>query len=293
MVPSKKDFIANNIIPANDNDAFNDGKCAYCWGTYDDDHLPARILPCNHVFGWPCIMEWLDSSATSHLCMVCRTQLYQADFWTDMKRISVVASLQVILTFFAVNFFKIPRWLRKVILAWTFRNEPCVWAHKILSWTDFRHRNPAVQTDMAFLLISLFEILTHLFILFATKSALELPLLFTDSAFCLWDNWAISSPEGKATASSLHILMALNAARLGWRDFIQGKIHNRKDQVLLAAFFVGTVVLQHFEHLWIIVCYYQSWSATVGWFGYAIHIWNHLDIVDVLRYMVQRIVAGS
>lgn len=53
---SKSSFLEKRVIPANDNDAFNNGKCAYCWGPYDsEEHPPVRILPCNHVFGKDCL----------------------------------------------------------------------------------------------------------------------------------------------------------------------------------------------------------------------------------------------
>ncbi|KAF1946759.1 hypothetical protein EJ02DRAFT_335274 [Clathrospora elynae] len=40
---SKQTFIENKVFPANDDDKFNDNKCTFCWGPYDQDH-PERFL---------------------------------------------------------------------------------------------------------------------------------------------------------------------------------------------------------------------------------------------------------
>lgn len=52
---SKNTFVKDRVVPANDNDVFNDNKCTFCWGPYDKDHSGACVLPCNHVFGRDCL----------------------------------------------------------------------------------------------------------------------------------------------------------------------------------------------------------------------------------------------
>jgi hypothetical protein len=45
VLPTKETFLLQNVIPVNDNDAFNDNKCTFRWGPYEDEHPGVRILP--------------------------------------------------------------------------------------------------------------------------------------------------------------------------------------------------------------------------------------------------------
>jgi hypothetical protein len=74
---TKKAFLSRNVIPVNDNDAFNDNKCTFCWGPYDDEHPGVRILPCNHIFGRDCLPQIINAPNGDH-CPICRTPLFRA-----------------------------------------------------------------------------------------------------------------------------------------------------------------------------------------------------------------------
>jgi hypothetical protein len=84
-LPTKKIFLAQNVIPANDNDDFNDNKCTFCWGPYDDDHPGVRVLPCNHVFGRECLEEMIKASNGDH-CPICRTPLFRPPLKVALER---------------------------------------------------------------------------------------------------------------------------------------------------------------------------------------------------------------
>jgi hypothetical protein len=78
-LPTKEVFLAQNVVPANDNDAFNDNKCTFYWGTYDDEHPSVRVLPCNHVFGRECLDEMIKAPNGDH-SPICRKPLFKLPF---------------------------------------------------------------------------------------------------------------------------------------------------------------------------------------------------------------------
>jgi hypothetical protein len=96
MLLSKEYFKRKNIIPARDNDTFNDGKCCYCWGEYNDSHKAVRILPSNHVLGHECLLELIEKSPTGDLCPKCRTPLFGCGFLVGELDDEVLAYLDIL-----------------------------------------------------------------------------------------------------------------------------------------------------------------------------------------------------
>lgn len=92
---TKADFIKDGIMPANDDDKFNDNRCAYCWGSYDADHPAVRVLPCNHVFGKDCLLEVIETSKTGDLCMVCRQPLFRRPLWRLISDLLIALALPI------------------------------------------------------------------------------------------------------------------------------------------------------------------------------------------------------
>jgi hypothetical protein len=62
------------LVPANPNDVYYNGRCAFCWRYYDDHHRGVR-LPCNHIFGADCLIE-LFQSGNVQICPICRTEWF-------------------------------------------------------------------------------------------------------------------------------------------------------------------------------------------------------------------------
>lgn len=75
-VSRRQNFLRTRIVPANDNDVYKTNKCSFCWGSYDEDYPAVCVIPCNHVFGRPCIEETTAASA-GDLCPICRVALFR------------------------------------------------------------------------------------------------------------------------------------------------------------------------------------------------------------------------
>ncbi|KAF1914446.1 hypothetical protein BDU57DRAFT_540374 [Ampelomyces quisqualis] len=82
---SKATFVKEKVVPANDKDVFNDNRCAFCWGPYDEDHPGARVLPCNHVFGRDCLTQMINTTNGNH-CSVCQTLWFRPDLHVAVGR---------------------------------------------------------------------------------------------------------------------------------------------------------------------------------------------------------------
>ncbi|KAI1668291.1 Ring finger domain containing protein [Pyrenophora tritici-repentis] len=73
---SKKTFLKQHVVPSSPYDKFNDDICAFCLCEYNDsDHLAVRVLPCNHVFGRPCLLIMIGGHQ-GHLCSLCAAPLF-------------------------------------------------------------------------------------------------------------------------------------------------------------------------------------------------------------------------
>ena len=114
---SKDRFLAKYVIPANDNDAFNDNKCTFCWNSYTSEHPGVRILPCNHVFGHPCLLEMINAPNGS-LCPICRSPLFRPPLYSTLRRVVIGYALSLTLkVLIGINkcivFWKtLPAWLK-------------------------------------------------------------------------------------------------------------------------------------------------------------------------------------
>ncbi|CAA9966943.1 Ubiquitin-protein ligase/ zinc ion binding protein [Pyrenophora teres f. maculata] len=74
---SKEAFLNQHVVPATPHDKFNDNKCSFCWDKYNDGNHPAvRVLPCNHVFGRPCLLHMIEG-ANGHRCPICTTPFFR------------------------------------------------------------------------------------------------------------------------------------------------------------------------------------------------------------------------
>jgi hypothetical protein len=102
VLPTKAIFLAQNVVPANDNDAFNDNKCTFCWGPYDDAHPGVRILPCNHVFGRDCLPEIINAPKGDH-CPICRTALFRPPHRVAIERAVLPGAGHLLLLFYAID----------------------------------------------------------------------------------------------------------------------------------------------------------------------------------------------
>ncbi|KAF2870036.1 hypothetical protein BDV95DRAFT_608058 [Massariosphaeria phaeospora] len=175
LTPSKASFL-RNLIPANENDAFNDNRCAYCWDAYHEDHQPVRVLPCNHVFGRACLLEVIESSPTAELCMVCRTQLFQPPLPQRWK-IAMIEGLRTVdlALLHVIDSIRLPNlsdgWPRRkydwVMLVWSIWH-PIMWAERmVVRYTHLTVRNPDLDLARLFAYIQFNWLLNHLAVIFA------------------------------------------------------------------------------------------------------------------------------
>jgi hypothetical protein len=81
-MPTLTKFLTENVLPASKEDKFYDPKCPICWDTYDTEHPAVRILPCNHIFGRECLVDYINNGASGHCCMMCQTLLFRPALWT-------------------------------------------------------------------------------------------------------------------------------------------------------------------------------------------------------------------
>ncbi|KAL5455272.1 hypothetical protein PMIN07_007180, partial [Paraphaeosphaeria minitans] len=75
-LPSKADFLRHSVVPAKKDDRFNDNKCAFCWGAYDETHPAVKIRPCNHVYGRACVEQFVEQE---HRCPKCKAELFREE----------------------------------------------------------------------------------------------------------------------------------------------------------------------------------------------------------------------
>ena len=166
---SKGGFLQNNVVPANDNDAFNDNKCTFCWGAYDDEHPGVRILPCNHVFGRDCLTEMVNAPNGDY-CPICRTRLFKPSLEVALERslnsveerleLYILAAVHKLLVIgHKVSEMKnaMPLWLQRSLnwLSFMFRlwtnAQNVYWYADVLitQFTDLRARNPDLNVEKA------------------------------------------------------------------------------------------------------------------------------------------------
>lgn len=150
---SKTTFINSCIIPANDNDRFNDNKCAFCWDVYSDSHVAARILPCNHVLGRDCILEAIDAP-NGDLCMICRTPLFRPSWRERLMRFAIAALQAYGMAIYALEckitalFMSLPRSIRHILRAvYCFRDGTIIlWFLRMFEhYTGLQARNPELR----------------------------------------------------------------------------------------------------------------------------------------------------
>lgn len=75
-LPSKATFLKERVVPAKEDDKFNNNKCVQCWDEYTDEHPGVKISPCGHVFGRDCLVD-ITNSPTGDLCPYCRVKLFR------------------------------------------------------------------------------------------------------------------------------------------------------------------------------------------------------------------------
>jgi hypothetical protein len=169
-LPSKSTFLAQNVVPANDNDAFNDNTCVLCWDSYDDaEHSGVRILPCNHVFGLAYLPVMIQAPNGDY-CPICRTQLFRPSHLVAFQRICTLATDRLEHSVFAIlNMLRMalyhlseaadamPQYLqpwidgaRQLTLFWL-NADNLYWYAELLidKHTDLRARNPDLNIKLA------------------------------------------------------------------------------------------------------------------------------------------------
>ena len=75
-LPSNERFLKERVVPAKEDDKFNNNKCVQCWDEYTEDHPGVKISPCGHVFGRDCLKD-IVNGPTGDLCPYCRIKLFR------------------------------------------------------------------------------------------------------------------------------------------------------------------------------------------------------------------------
>ena len=142
---SKQTFLKKNIVPANDNDSFNDNKCIICWEPYDDQHPGVRVLPCNHVFGQGCLLKLIDRP-NGDKCPLCRATFFRP-LTTVIADLILVTGDKVLVIWHAL-----PAWLRTVLrFLLNFDNVFYYVELLVDGFTNLRPRNPDLDLHIAVL----------------------------------------------------------------------------------------------------------------------------------------------
>lgn len=76
-LPTKEYFLKKRVVPAKDDDKYNNNRCVQCWDEYREDHPGVKISPCGHVFGRDCLKD-IVNGPTGDLCPYCRVKLFKS-----------------------------------------------------------------------------------------------------------------------------------------------------------------------------------------------------------------------
>lgn len=91
LTVSNGDVLRKRVVPAKESHPFFNDKGFFCWGSYDEEHTAARILPCGHILGKACVSQMVET-ATGDLCPVCKTRLFRQPLYSILIRLALVAA---------------------------------------------------------------------------------------------------------------------------------------------------------------------------------------------------------
>ena len=94
-------------------------------------------LPCNHVFGRECVIEWLRTSPTSDYCMICRTQLYTPPLWVRVQRFSLITAIQYVTHLVLLAYYKFrvfPPLVKLAFKLFFLRTMPVYWVQHVIEY---------------------------------------------------------------------------------------------------------------------------------------------------------------
>lgn len=252
---SKATFIDSHVIPANDNDRFNDNKCAFCWDTYSDSHVPVRTLPCNHVFGRNCLLEALDAN-NGDLCIICRTPLFRASVPELLSR-SAVSALRRFVAWSTAWYYKclafyttLPRWIQHPLRwVWCWRDRDLVfWFLRMLEYyTGLGARNPHLNLG---LLLSSAP---------AIKLVPQLPIVLLRLGRSL-EEASTRAPVTRvdtlvAGICALQLVVSAILTSVIWDGGVRGKVERWWDRMLVATMIFLALAATHAFDLLAIGCY--------------------------------------
>ena len=228
FLPSKGNFLQNNVVPANDNDAFNDNKCTYCWGAYDDEHPGVRILSCNHVFGRDCLTEMVNAP-NGDCCPICHTPLFKPSVAVAIQRFFASVRERLELYMYAAD-HKLLVIGHKVS---EMKNAMPQWLQRLLNWLPFMFRLPVNAQNVywyADMLITQFTDLR------ARNPDLNVELAKLDYWCVPIFMWLLLYRGWGAVVAVVWVLLSIVAVvdRLS-RKGVHGKLNNRRDRLLFAA----------------------------------------------------------
>lgn len=154
-LPTKDAFLKSHVVPAKDDDRFNDNKCAQCWEEYTKVH-PGVKIPCGHIFGRDCLHEMIKGP-TGDLCPLCRVKLFRKDRLLSIAvramLIEVCDALRVYWLFITGLFMGFHSWVckqsfwRKKIITLVLDGPRVLVSDVIRNYSDICDRNPRLRLE--------------------------------------------------------------------------------------------------------------------------------------------------
>ncbi|KAF2242331.1 hypothetical protein BU26DRAFT_510738 [Trematosphaeria pertusa] len=288
---SKSTFLTTRVVPANDNDIFNDNKCAFCWGPYDDGHPAVRVLPCNHVFGQDCLNDLIDAP-NGDLCAICRTPLFRPSPLVLLKAMMVscvhfLAAQAISLYLKAVAFFyDLPGWLKFCFRAFRMylcRKQITTWIPKVSEvvhrFTGLATRNPSFDLSVVLRKLTVLRFtagITYWILSSLIGSLRYLPFNIPrpENDIRVFSDYAPSLGYDNATISALQIFITAAATAFVWNSSVCGRLGSNQDRCIVGAIFLATVLFRHIGDVWVILCFAQGWNPRESWISFLILWWG-------------------
>ncbi|KAF2638698.1 hypothetical protein P280DRAFT_482034 [Massarina eburnea CBS 473.64] len=284
---SKATFVRERCVPANDNDKFNDNKCAFCWDSYHNDHPAVRVLPCNHGPG-------------GDLCIICRTPLFQLTLFkylmTKMCHVRTWLMFGILdLTFRLQDFHDIHTfwlcWPVYFACLWLMRDFWPAWSwvlsELVGKWTNLRVHNPTFCLHSALHFTGAFAFMAYLctnanFALglpflqgFTQYQLLKMDLLFLMNTVEHNNPANYDSIVGDCmTVALFRVTLWMIPATAVWIDMVRRHVRRWRDLALVFVVIQVYIIMINMEDMWLIIALLTNMSPQGTWVGRLIMVWS-------------------
>ncbi|KAJ4338782.1 hypothetical protein N0V87_003697 [Didymella glomerata] len=275
-LPSKDSFLKKCVVPAKDDDKFNNNRCVRCWGEYTKDHPGVKISPCGHVFGRDCLKDVVDGP-TGDLCPYCRVKLFRRmpttqDILGVLIFVVLSAYCDMVLrlnmkmkAFVSIVLIEYP--ILRPIVFFAFGGLALPAEQFVRNYTGVCARNPAFNVRKFFGSTTLLTVLLMVGVPFIAPAFLPVYFLFGTKAFKA--SWAVAN---------LAYIMASQAAISGYlapapvaEGLLAGGFNDESDCVLLTII-AGIAII--FQQLCISALLWPASTLGFAWTVLASIMWR-------------------